>query len=457
MLPQTIERFHDRRDAGRRLAERLTRLKGSSDTWILALPRGGVPVAFEIAKALELPLDVFVVRKLGLPGHPEFAMGAVASGGVRVVSPEIVHEFGVSRKALEALIGSEERELARREQLYRHGRPFPPIEGKTVVLVDDGIATGASMMAAVRAARSLRAAHVIVAAPVVASTTLRALLREAEQVECLAAPDRFFAVGLWYVEFEQTSDEEVQTLLDQARARQHESEAAPVSPWPSVSRAVMIPIQGGTLVGDLSAPAAAAGLVVFVHGSGSGRASPRNREVAAALGRAGFATLLFDLLTSEEERVDRVTGEYRFDIPALASRLVGVTDWIARLPEAEGLPIGYFGASTGAAAAIIAAAARPDTIHAVVSRGGRPDLAGAALARLRAPTLLVVGGNDQQVLSLNREARARMSHARTELAVVPGAAHLFEEPGALDHVTRLASDWFDVWLGADRPVYAGGG
>jgi dienelactone hydrolase len=220
---------------------------------------------------------------------------------------------------------------------------------------------------------------------------------------------------------------------------------------------VIIPIPGGTLVGDLDVPTGAAGLVVFVHGSGSGRTSPRNREVAAALGRAGFATLLFDLLTAEEERVDRVTAEHRFNIPFLASRLVGVTDWIARLPEIEGLPIGYFGASTGAAAAIIAAAARPDTIHAVVSRGGRPDLADASLGRLRAPTLLIVGGNDPQVLLLNREARARMNRARNELAVVPGASHLFEEPGALDHVTRLAADWFDASLGAYTPVYAGGG
>jgi putative phosphoribosyl transferase len=416
-----------------------------------------VPVAFEIAKALELPLDVFVVRKLGLPGHPEFAMGAVASGGVRVISEDLLREFGVTRNALDAVVRDEERELARRERLYRRGRPFPPIEGKTVVLVDDGIATGASMIAAIRAAKALKAARVIVAAPIVASTTLRALLREAEKVECVAAPDRFFAVGLWYEDFAQTSDEEVQTLLDQAGAAQHASNAAPVSPRPSVSRAVIIPIPGGTLVGDLDVPTGAAGLVVFVHGSGSGRTSPRNREVAAALGRAGFATLLFDLLTAEEERVDRVTAEHRFNIPFLASRLVGVTDWIARLPEIEGLPIGYFGASTGAAAAIIAAAARPDTIHAVVSRGGRPDLADASLGRLRAPTLLIVGGNDPQVLLLNREARARMNRARNELAVVPGASHLFEEPGALDHVTRLAADWFDASLGAYTPVYAGGG
>lgn len=455
MLPQVTERFHDRREAGRRLAERLTQLKGRSDVIILALPRGGVPVAFEIAKALSLPLDVFVVRKLGLPGHEELAMGAVASGGVRVVNPDLIREFGVSRGTLASLIQAEERELARRETLYRHGRPFPSLKNRTVVLVDDGIATGASMLAAVQAAKELDAAEVIVAAPIIAAPTLRLLLGQAQRVECVAAPDRFFAVGLWYEDFAQTTDAEVQTLLAEVTGARASYSA--IMPRDIAAHSIRIPIPGATLMGDLNVPAGAAGLVVFVHGSGSSRLSPRNREIAAALRRRGFGTLLFDLLSLAEEAAERVTAEFRFNIPLLASRLIAVTDWVAGLGEVQGLPIGYFGASTGAAAAIIAATARPQMVRAVVSRGGRPDLAGDALPRLRAPTLLVVGGDDLQVVALNREARSRIRDAQTELAIVPGATHLFEEPGALDEVTRLAADWFDTRFAAYAPVYAGGG
>lgn len=219
MLPQMTERFRDRHDAGQRLAPRLADLRKASDVVVLALPRGGVPVAFEIARALDLLMDVFVVRKLGLPGHEEYAMGAVASGGVRVVNPAVIREFGVSRPSLDAAIQREEAELARRETLYRQGRPFPSLRKRTVVLVDDGVATGASMIAAVRAARELGAARIIVAAPIIASTTLRLLQTEADRVECVAAPDRFDAVGMWYVNFGQTSDAEVRSLLDQARTR----------------------------------------------------------------------------------------------------------------------------------------------------------------------------------------------------------------------------------------------
>jgi len=189
----------------------------------------------------------------------------------------------------------------------------------------------------------------------------------------------------------------------------------------------------------LALVAEARGMVVFAHGSGS-RFSPRNRSVAGVLNEAGFATALIDLLSAEEERVDQVTRELRFDIDFLARRLLAATDWLAGEPETSTLAVGYFGASTGAAAALVAAAERPQT-RAVVSRGGRPDLAGEALARVRAPTLLIVGRNDPQVLELNDAALNELS-AETELAIVPGATHLFEEPGALDEVARRARDWF---------------
>jgi putative phosphoribosyl transferase len=206
-------------------------------------------------------------------------------------------------------------------------------------------------------------------------------------------------------------------------------------------RLVQIPTGQVRLEGLLGLPEEARGIVLFAHGSGSSRHSPRNRFVAEVLQRAGLATLLIDLLTLEEEAVDQQTGQHRFDIDLLSKRLVGCADWLDHSPETQRLKIGYFGASTGAGAALVAAAERPDLVSAVVSRGGRPDLAGPALAQVRTPTLLIVGGNDLSVLALNREALAHLKGEK-QLVIIPGATHLFEEPGALDGVAALARDWF---------------
>jgi dienelactone hydrolase len=208
---------------------------------------------------------------------------------------------------------------------------------------------------------------------------------------------------------------------------------------------VRIHADGVQLDGDLAVPEGATGLVVFAHGSGSTRHSPRNRLVAGALNDAGLATLLFDLLTSKEAFSDAVDAHLRFDIPFLATRLEGVIDWAESEPAIRGLPLGVFGASTGAGAALVAAAERPDRVAAVVSRGGRPDLAREWLARVAAPALLVVGGRDEEVIALNRWALARLPSTAT-LTLVPGATHLFEEPGALEEAARLARDWFLRWL-----------
>jgi dienelactone hydrolase len=213
----------------------------------------------------------------------------------------------------------------------------------------------------------------------------------------------------------------------------------------TTTTAVTIPVGQTAIEGDLVMPAGAGALVVFAHGSGSSRHSPRNQHVAAELHDGALATLLIDLLTAEEEAIDLRTAELRFDIELLAERLLGATDWLGSLEEAKALPIGYFGASTGAAAALIAAAERVDSVGAVVSRGGRPDLAGGALPGVRAPTLLIVGGADETVLELNRRSLEQLTCDR-ELEVVPGATHLFEEPGALDEVARLARAWFERHL-----------
>lgn len=206
-------------------------------------------------------------------------------------------------------------------------------------------------------------------------------------------------------------------------------------------RAVRVSVDSAVLEGIFAVPPAAQGVVLFAHGSGSGRHSPRNQFVARALQEEGLATLLLDLLTPEEEVVDLRTREFRFNIPLLADRLVGATDWLSGQPDAQELNVGYFGASTGAAAALIAASERPHLVEAVVSRGGRADLAAPILPDVKAPTLLIVGGNDLHVIDLNRQA---MSQLQTEkkLEIVPGAGHLFQEPGTLEQVALLAGEWF---------------
>jgi len=220
---------------------------------------------------------------------------------------------------------------------------------------------------------------------------------------------------------------------------------APADRTTAETRPVEVPLGAARLRGDLALPRAASGLVVFAHGSGSSRHSPRNQFVARVIARRSLATLLIDLLTPAEERIDVRTAEYRFDIPMLAERLVSIVDWLREQPDTARLPIGFFGASTGGGAALMAAAARPREIAAVVSRGGRPDLAGAALPKVAAPTLLIVGGHDEPVIEMNRDAMGQM-RCEVALEIVPGATHLFEEPGTLERVAALAADWFDKYL-----------
>lgn len=212
-----------------------------------------------------------------------------------------------------------------------------------------------------------------------------------------------------------------------------------------ITKEILMHINGKNIYGNLKIPEKAEGLVIFAHGSGSGRFSPRNMRVSGILNKNGLGTLLFDLLTAEEEKIDNYSGEYRFNIELLAERLIGVTDWLIKEPSIKSLKLGYFGASTGAAAALTAAAERPNIIHAVVSRGGRPDLAMESLHRVKAPTLLIVGGEDFEVIELNRTAYENIT-AKKKLEIIPGATHLFEEPGALEEVARLSAEWFAKYL-----------
>jgi putative phosphoribosyl transferase len=309
------------------------------------------------------------------------------------------------------------------------------VRGQTALVVDDGLATGGTARAALRAVSARDPRRLILAVPVGAPESVESLREEADEVICLLEPELMWAVGLWYEHFEPTSDAEIARLLAGG--------AADPPPRALVrSSEVRIPVAGGLqIVGDLILPEPAQGLVVFAHGSGSSRHSPRNRQVARALNERRLGTLLLDLLTVEEE-LHRANV---FDIGLLAERLIAATRWAQAEPQLAGLPVGYFGASTGAGAALSAAAELGDRVGAVVSRGGRPDLAAARLPKVRAPVLLIVGGHDEIVIELNRDAQSQL-RAPSELAIVPGATHLFEEPGALEEVSRLAGEWFEQHL-----------
>ena len=433
--------FLNRDDAGRRLAQELLRLRGQ-DVVVLGLPRGGVPVAYQVALALDAPLDVIVVRKLGVPFQPELGLGAIGEDGVRIVNDRIVHLTGVTEAELAEVEARERVELERRARRFREGRERIPLTGRTAVVVDDGIATGSTARAACQVARAQGAARVILAVPVAPPASIAELRSDADEVVCVETPWDFFAIGQFYADFAQTHDEEVISCLTHAARRPAPvptaaSATVPLDP-PGRDEEVEVSAGATRLGGHLTIPEDATGIVVFAHGSGSSRHSPRNRFVASVLNQAGLGTLLFDLLTPAEEH-DRANV---FDIDLLARRLVDVTAWLRHQPDAVGARIGYFGASTGAAAALWAAAdPAPDAVAAVVSRGGRPDLAGPHLASVRAPTLLIVGGWDDVVLDLNRAAQAQLRCANN-LAVVPGATHLFEEPGTLRAAATLARDWF---------------
>lgn len=424
--------FEDRYDAGRQLARALSAYRGRQPL-VLGLPRGGVPVAAEVADFLDAPLDVIVVRKLGAPSNPEFGFGAVSENDVTVIDDTTCDALGVGRGAVDEIARQQRQEVDRRVAMFRQGRRLPDLMDRIVVIVDDGLATGSTAAAAVASARAAGAARIVLAVPVGSSEAVRRLQRVADEVICLRVPPDFRAVGAHYRNFEQVPDDTVREILARDRTRE-----------------VSIPIVTSTgrtqrLPGMLTVPPGAQGLVVFAHGSGSSRHSPRNARVARILHEGALATLLFDLLHLEEEPQRRLV----FDVEFLSDRLLSAMEWCRQEESVRALPLGLFGASTGAAAALIAAARSPGAVSAVVSRGGRPDLADAWLPKVRTPTLLIVGGDDIDVLRLNRWAGERMPGIH-RIEVVPHATHLFEEPGTLDQAAALARNWFQDYLAASK-------
>ena len=424
--------FQDREQAAHALAAALARYRGTQPV-VLGIPRGAMPMARIVADALGADLDMILVRKLGAPGNPEHAIGAVDERGSVLLNEASVWS-GAGRAYLQAEI-DQQLALMRERRARYGGDALGDLTGRTVIVVDDGLATGATMVAALRAVRAQSPARLVCAVPVAAADSLAEVRQVADDVVYLATPYPFRAVSLYYRNFAEVTDDDVAAALQGRRKTASHGTA---------SQPVRIPAGQWLLEGALRVPEHAIGLVVFAHGSGSSHLSPRNRHVADALAEKGIASLLFDLLTPRED----VTPSVRFDIPILASRLESAVAWVRRQPHCLGLPLGLFGASTGAAAALRVAAAHPDLIAGVVSRGGRPDLAGRdILQRVRTPVLLIVGAADPDVLELNRSARGLMG-AWAELVTIPGAGHLFEEPGTLEAMTMVAADWFARELGS---------
>jgi putative phosphoribosyl transferase len=423
--------FKDRTDAGRQLAARLATYSLPRPL-VLGLPRGGLPVAVEVATALGAELDVLVVRKVGAPSNPEFAIGAVGEDGVVILDHAVRRELHVTSEVVDHIAAAELKEVDRRVQKYRGGCRRLALAGRNVIIVDDGLATGSTAAAAVTVVRHYGVAHVTLAVPVGSVQAVARLSEMADEVVCLETPEPFYAVGQHYGLFDQVSDDEVIAILSA-----HPRSADRAVDVARLNADVTIAFDGIQLPGRLCVPDGACGVVLFAHGSGSSRNSPRNMAVAKVLQGAGLGTLLFDLL-SEDEADNRANV---FDIELLADRLVGATRWLRARPDVGALPLAYFGASTGAAAALVAAAQCPDDVSAVVSRGGRPDLAGPWLEKVQAPTLLIVGGHDFPVIDLNREAQRHL-RCTNLLEIVSGATHLFEEPGTLTQAARLAQSWF---------------
>jgi putative phosphoribosyl transferase len=442
--------YADRAAAGKAVATAVAALGDVTrrrDVVVLGLPRGGIPVARAVADQLGAPLEAIVARKLGVPGLGEVAFGAIAEGRREIVEDSVRWYLGLPRRVVAPIVVRERRELDRRARLYRAGAPLPALRGRTVVLVDDGLASGATLRAAALAVRRERPARLIAAVPVASAMHRDDVRATVDELVATATPEPFETVSVWYDDFAPVTDAEVLRLL--GRSSDRSAVAAEPSRDGTDEHEIGILVgrdetgDPGRMIGDLGLPnARPAGLVILAHGGGSSRNSYRNRYLAARLRQAGWVTMRVDLLLEREQAEDAVDGDARFDIPRIATRLLRAVEWAAQESVPGARRIVLFGASTGAAAALVVAATRPDLVIGVVSRGGRVDLAGPALRAVRASVFMIVGGADADTLERTRESAPRLA-GPSRLTVIPGAGHTFEEPGALggvgEHVVR--------WLG----------
>lgn len=422
--------FADRLQAGRQLATALAAYRGRHPL-VLAIPRGALPIGRAVADALAGELDVVQVRKLGAPWNPELAIGAIDEQGQRYLSP-YAGQLDLDPDWIEQCSQRELQRMQERRSRWSPLHPPIPARGRIVIVVDDGLATGASMIAALTAVRAQQPARLICALPVAAADSLQRVRGLADEVVCLATPPDFEAVGQYYRDFDPVDEDQVIALL-----QRHAGD-------PDGARELALEQAGLRAV--LALPAHPWGLVGIAHGSGSGLDSPRNRAVAAQWSAAGLAVLRMDLLSADES----ATG-IEPDLDRRARRLLDMLALARQRAALQRLPMGLFGGSTGAAVALRAAGLASHAVAAVVCRGGRIDLLDAAqLQAVYAPTLLLVGSEDRELLTLNRRLQPLLGQA--ELQVVAGADHLFSSAGALDQVARAALDWFRRHLCPPNPA-----
>ncbi|WP_150240873.1 phosphoribosyltransferase family protein [Nocardiopsis quinghaiensis] len=428
--------FADRSEAGRRLAERV-RPFTVNDPLVLALPRGGVPVGAELAQRLDADFDVVMVRKIGMPGRPELGVGAIAEDGRVLYDDLALARMHVPRQALSDTVAAERDELDRRRRVYRGERPGPRIAGRDCVVVDDGVATGGTARAALRMIRQAGPAQLVLAVPVASPEAVELLREEVDALVVLSAPDNFRAVGEWYRDFGQLSDSRVTEILaESTHTHTH------TRPRPDTARGVRVRAGRVYLDGDLTVPADLHGAVVMA--SEEERGGHRRRSVAAVLQRAGYATLVLDLLTGQE----RSSGTGGVEAGVLGERLGAAVTWLRRAADAADEPLGVLASGEAAAAALVTAAEQPQDVAAVVVHGGRIDLAGDSLPGVRAPVLVLLEGGDSFVRELGEWARGRMG-GPTDLRVTAGAERLLGDSGEWRRVASQALDWFDLHLGRE--------
>lgn len=446
--------FRDRSHAGDALAQSLSRFATEPDVLVLGLARGGVLIGRQIADALGASFGVLVSRKIGVPGIEEVALGAIAEGNDRVVEDSVAWYIGVPSNVVARLAARERVELARRARVYRDGQALPDVRGRTVILVDDGLATGATMRAAARTIRDRQPRKLIAAVPVASRRGLDDLRGEIDEMIALVVPQVFETVSSSYERFGPLTDDDVLTVLG-SRTRRVSGMVHDISGRiTDAERTIEIPVYDGHVQADLATPhhfgfresgrpsREPNALVILAHGGGSSRDSYRNRYIAGRLRLSGYATMRVDLLTRDEQRVDAESGSMRFDVTRLVARLTDVCDWATRAGVYGARRLILLGAGTGAAAALATAARRQGNTFAVVARGGRVDLAGPSLSRVRAPVLMVVGDADRETLQLNKDA-LRSLPRRAKLIRIPDAGHTFAEPGALGAVAERTVEWLD--------------
>jgi putative phosphoribosyl transferase len=446
--------FRDRSDAAEALAQSLSRFAAESGVIVLGLARGGVPIARHVADAIGASFSVFVSCKIGVPGIEEVALGAIAEGADGVVTDSVAWYIGVPPHVVQRLANRERVELSRRLQSFRDGQPLPDMQDRTVIIIDDGLATGATLRAAARAVRDRRPKRLIAAVPVASRLALDDLRGEVDEIIAVAVPDAFETVSSSYESFAAVSDNDVLTALDRPTRRVSRMVYDISGRISAAERTIEIPVGDGRVVADLGTSDAIGldetgrhvhdsdALAILVHGGDSSRDSYRNRYIAGRLRLNGYATLRVDLLTRDEQETDAERDLMRFDVARVAARLTDVCDWTVRTGVHGARRTILIGSSTGAAVALATAAQRQANTFAVVVRGGRIDLTGSRLSRVRAPVLLVVGEADRETLRLNTDAMRSLPRG-AKLIRVRGAGHSFDEPGALGAVAEHTVKWLD--------------